>query len=130
MFVRMILAFSAILLLVSPAATEDCRTLDFQARGTLIRRAPTCDKAMELYTNCNGGGGGDVILGRIVAEKCQVDFLKRLNAMQRQAYANGIKSCNDEIKEDEGSISRAIAAGCRASLAQSYAHKFGKPRSR
>jgi hypothetical protein len=65
-----------------------------------------------------------------VTAKCEALFLKKLNAKQQQAYADKIKSCNDEVKEDEGTLSRAIAAGCRANLAQSYAHKSGKPKPR
>ena len=130
MLVRMILACSAILLVTAANAAEDCQKLEFGAREALVRKAPTCDKAMEQFTNCNAGGGGDVILGQIVTEKCQGDFLKKLNAKQRQAYADGIKSCNDEVKEEEGSLSRAMAAGCRAELARSYAHKFSKARQR
>jgi len=126
MFVRMILACSAILLLTWPGAAEDCQKLDFEARGALLRKAPTCAKAMALFGSCNAGGSGDVILGQIVTEKCQAAFLKKLNAKQRQDNADEIKTCNDEYKEDEGTLSRAIAAGCRANLAQRYAHKFGK----
>ena len=128
--VRMILAFSAILLLIRPGAAEDCRELEFGAREALLRAAPTCDKAMELFSSCNGGGSGDINLGQIVTEKCQADFLEKLSAKQRRTYEGEIKSCNAEYKEDEGTLSRAMAAGCRAELAQSYAEKFGKPRSR
>ena len=85
---------------------------------------------MAAFQGCNVGGTGDVLLGQVAAEKCQADFLKKLNAKQRQAYAGGIKACNDEDKEGEGTLSRAMAAGCRANLAQSYAHKFGQPRPR
>ena len=129
MFVRIILAAMAVLLAALPAAVaEDCRTLDFDARGDLVRKALTCDKAMEQFTNCNGGGNGDVTLGQIVTERCQADFLTKLSAKQRRTYQAGVKSCNDEIKEDEGTLSRAIGAGCRANLAQNFAHKFGKRR--
>ena len=130
MLVRMILACSAILLVTAANAAEDCQKLEFAAREALVRKAPTCDKAMEQFTNCNAGGSGDVIFGQIVTEKCQGYFLKKLNAKQRQAYANEIKACNDEVKEDEGSLSRAIGAGCRATVAQNYAHKFGRARPR
>jgi hypothetical protein len=128
MLVRMILVCSAILLVTAANAAEDCQKLEFGAREALVRKAPTCDKAMEQFTNCNAGSSGDVILGLIVTRKCQGDFLKKLNAKQRRAYADGIKSCNDGVKEEEGSLSRAMAAGCRAELARSYAHKFGRAR--
>jgi hypothetical protein len=130
MLVRMILAGSAILLLTLSAAAEDCQQLEFEAREALVRKAPTCDKAMEQFASCNAGGSGDIILGQIAIEKCQADFLKKLSAKQRRSYESEIKDCNDEVKEDEGTLSRAMAAGCRANLAQDYALKFGKPRSR
>jgi len=130
MLVRMILACSAILLLTLPGAAGGCRELEFEAREALLRTAPSCDKAMELFASCNAGGSGDINLGQIVTEKCQADFLKKLSAKQQRAYEGEIKSCNDEVKEDEGTLSRAMAAGCRAQLAQSYAQKFGKARSR
>jgi hypothetical protein len=128
MLVRIILACSAILSLALPTVAEDCRQLDFGAREALLRQAPTCDKAMELFASCNAGGSGDISLGQIVTGKCEAGFLKKLSTKQRRDYDRGIKRCNDDAKEDEGTLSRAIAAGCRANLAQSYAHKFGKAR--
>jgi hypothetical protein len=127
MLVRIILACSAILLLARPAAAaEDCRMLDHEGRQALIRKAPTCDQAMEQFSDCNYGATGDTALAQIVIGKCEAAFLKKLNAKQRQAYAGEIKSCNDEVKEDEGTLSIAMGAGCRALAAQNYAHKFGK----
>ena len=128
MLVRIILACSAIFLLARPGAAEDCRQLDHEARQALIRKAPSCDKAMAQFGDCNYGASGDTALGQIVTEKCEADFLRKLNAKQRQAYAGEIKRCNDEVKEDEGTLSIAIGAGCRALAAQNYAHKFGKQR--
>ena len=128
--VRMILAFSAILLLASPGRAQDCQKLEFDSREALIRKAPTCDKAMERLPDCTAGGTGDVILAQIVVEKCERMFLKKLNAGQRLAYGEEIKSCNAENKEGEGVLSRALAATCRADLAQTFARTFGKKRSR
>lgn len=130
MLVRMIWTFSTILLAALPAAAEDCLTLEFEAREALIRNAPTCDRAMELFGNCAAGGSGDISFGQIATEKCQADFLQKLSAGQRRSYERAIKRCNDGYKEGEGTLSRAIAAGCRATLAQSYARRFGKPRPR
>ena len=128
MLVRIILVCSAILLLTRPGAAQDCLKLEFEAREALVRQTPTCGKAMELFAGCAFGGSGDINLGQIVTEKCQADFLQKLSAGQRRAYERGIKRCNGAYKEEEGTLSRAIAAGCRANLAQSYAHKFGKAR--
>jgi hypothetical protein len=127
MFVRIILAFSVILLPTRLAATEECLNLEFEAREALVRQAPTCDKAVELFGNCAFGGSGDIGLGQIVTEKCQADFLQKLSAKQRRSYQREIKDCNDAYKNEEGTVGRAIAAGCRADVAQSYATKYGKP---
>jgi hypothetical protein len=127
MLVRMILACSAILSLALPATAQDCLKFEFAGREALVRKAPTCDKAMEQLPNCAAGGTGDVILAQIVVEKCERTFLKKLSAGQRRSYDGKIESCNAEHKNDEGTLSRAMAATCRADLAQSYAHKYGKP---
>ena len=126
MLVRIILACSAILLLTRSGAAQDCLQLEFEAREALVRQAPTCDKAMELFAGCAFGGSGDINLGQIATEKCQADFLQKLSAGQRRSYERGIKRCNAEYENMDGTMYRAMAAGCRADLAQSYAHKFGK----
>jgi len=128
MLVRIILACSAILLLARSGAAQDCLKLEYEAREALVRQAPTCDKAMELFGGCAFGGSGDINLGQIVTDKCEARFLKKLSKAQRRGYDREIKSCNDEYKEEEGTLSRAMVAGCRANLAQSYAHRFGKAR--
>jgi len=128
MLVRIILACSAILLLAWPGAAEDCRQLEFGAREALIRKAPTCDKAIEQFQGCNAGGSGDINLGQIVTDKCEAGFLKKLSKAQRRGCDREMKSCNDAYKEDEGTLSRAMVAGCHALAAQSYAHKFGNRR--
>ena len=128
MLVRIILACSAILLLARSGAAQDCLKLEYEAREALVRQAPTCDKAMELFGGCAFGGSGDINLGQIVTDKCEAGFLKKLSKAQRRGYDREIKSCNDEYKEEEGTLSRAMVAGCRANLAQSCAHRFGKAR--
>ena len=130
MLVRMILVFSVMLLPTRLAATEECLNLEFEAREALVRQAPTCDKAMQAFVNCAFGGSGDIGLGQIATEKCQANFLQKLSAKQRRSYDREIKDCNDEYKNEAGTLGRAMAAGCRAELAQSYATKYGKPPSR
>ena len=126
MLVRIILACSAILLLARSGFAQDCLKLEFEAREALVRQAATCDKAMALFEGCAFGGSGDINLGQIATDKCEAGFLKKLSKAQRRGYDREIKSCNDEVKEDEGTLSIAMGAGCRALAAQNYAHKFGE----
>jgi hypothetical protein len=128
MLVRIILACSAILLLGRPGVAADCQTLDQAGREQVLRQAPTCDKANELFGDCAYGASGDTALGQVVTEKCEGDFLKKLSAKQKRTYQRGIKTCNDKYANMDGTMYRAMAAGCRADLAQSYSRKFGTPR--
>jgi hypothetical protein len=130
MLVRIILACSAIVLLATPGIARDCPVKDIahEPREAAIRNAPTCDEAMELLVACSFGGTGDVSLGLIVTAKCEAMFLKRLNAKQRRRYDRGIAACYAEHKNEQGTMFRSMAAICRAALAQSFAHRYGKPR--
>jgi len=123
MLVRIILAFSAILLLTLTGGAQDCPIKEFtqEAREQLLRQAPTCDKAMELFGVCSYGASGDTSLGQIVTEKRQEVFLQKLSAAQRRTYDREMKRCGDKYKNQDGAMYRSFAASCRASLAQSYA---------
>jgi hypothetical protein len=131
MFVRIILATSTILLATLPvAATDDCQGLRQQEREAAIRKAPTCDKAMVAFGDCAFGASGDIGLGQIVTEKCQGDFLQKLSSWRKSGYERGIKRCNDKYARKEGTMSVAMAAYCRAELAQTYSREYGKSRPR
>jgi hypothetical protein len=131
MFVRIILAGSTILLATLPvAAAEDCQSLQNEERQAVIRKAPTCDKAMVAFGDCAFGASGDTGLGQIVTEKCQGDFLEKLRSGQKHGYERGIKRCNDKYARKDGTMYVAMAAYCRAQLAQTYSRKYGKSKSR
>lgn len=130
MFVRIILAWTAILLATLPVAAEDCQSLRYEEREAVIRKAPTCDKAMVAFGDCAFGASGDTGLGQIVTEKCQGDFLQKLGTGQKHSYERGIKRCNDKYAKMQGTMYVAMAAYCRARLAQTYSHKYSKSKSR
>ena len=130
---RIALVFSASLLLsplglIRPSAAEDCpiKDLSFEAREKQLHDAPTCDRARELFGLCSYGANGDVPLGEIVTKRCEGDFLAKQNPAQRKTYNRAIKRCDDEYKNEDGSMYRAMAAGCRVDVAQSYARKLRK----
>ena len=128
--VRMILACSANRLLTRLAAAQECQHMGYEDREAMIRKAPTCDKAMGQFGDCAFGASGDTGLGQIVTEKCEGDFLKKLSAGQKRTYQREIKRCNDKYAKMEGSMYVAMAAGCRAELARTFSHKYSKARSR
>jgi len=122
----MILACSAILLLIPPAAARNRRELAQEGREQLRRQAPTCDKAKVRFGDCAYGVGGDISLGQIVTEKCERTFLQQLSAGQRSTYDREMKRCGEHLQEHGQQHVPRNGGG----LAQSCAHKFGKARSR
>jgi hypothetical protein len=63
-----------------------------------------------------------------VTEKCEGNFLNKLSKAQRRTCDRAMKRCDAKYENIDATMYRAMAAGCRADLAQSYAHKFGKAR--
>jgi hypothetical protein len=129
MLVRMILAISAILLLASSGRAQDCQSLKPEGRVEVLRKAPTCDAAMEAFGDCAYGASGDDRLADIATDKCEAEFLEKVGVKQRRAYIVALKQCDDKYENMQGTMYVAMAAGCRAHLAQSYAHKINKPKS-
>jgi hypothetical protein len=125
MLVRMILVVSALLMLASPGRAQECQNMGHAEREALVRKAPTCDKAHEQFSDCAYGASGDVSLADIVTEKCEAEFLPNIVRTPRwRAYQRSIKRCDDKYEKMDGTMYIAMAAGCRIDVAQSYAHKF------
>ena len=110
MFNRIILA--ALMLAISTAGSaakdeptkEECPTLDHQEIEDLLRKAPSCQRAGALFEICQFGASGDVSLGAIVTEKCEGDFLSKLNAAQRRAYDREQKRCQRKYAHEDGTM--------------------------
>ena len=133
MFNRIIL--TAVMLVISIAGSaakdepkkEECPTLDHQEIEDLLRKAPSCQRAGALFGSCQFGASGDVSLGAIVTEKCEGDFLSKLNAVQRRAYDREQKRCQRKYAHEKGTMYLSFAAFCGADVARNYSAKFLKP---
>jgi hypothetical protein len=125
---RMVLAFSAILLLPAPGLAKDCPAQEstHEAREDVVRKAPSCKESLEVMEACAYGATGDVSLGQIVREKCEGDFLAKLSKAQRKTYDRAMKRCDDKYKNESGTMYRSFSAFCRATLARDTLAKFGK----
>jgi hypothetical protein len=132
MFNRIILV--AAMLAISMAASaakdkpkqEECPTLDHQEIEDLLRKAPSCQRAGALFESCQFGASGDVSLGAIVTEKCEGDFLGKLNAAQRRAYDSKQKRCQRKYAHEDGTMYRSFEAFCGADVARNFSAKFLK----
>jgi|RhiMethySRZTD1v2_1073278.scaffolds.fasta_scaffold33090_3 hypothetical protein len=112
----------------APKAQKECpEGLDADGKEELLRKAPSCDAAMELFEACAYGASGDTGLSEAVIENCEKNFAGRLSAAQRKTYDAEVKRCDAKARGGrEGTMYISAAAFCRAGVAQNYARRFAK----
>jgi hypothetical protein len=127
MLCRMVLAVSAILLIVTPVRARDCPVKEFSldAREDAIRKAPTCKQALEIMEACAYGATGDTGLSGAVHERCEPEFLPKLSKAQKRAYDREQKRCHEKYARQSGTMYRSFTAFCQAQSAVTYARRFG-----
>lgn len=132
MFNRVIPAAVALAISIASSAAKDaakkeeCPTLNHQEIEDLLRRAPSCQRAIALFEICQFGSSGDVSFGAIVTEKCEADFLGKLSAAQRRAYDREQKQCARKYASEDGTMYRSFEAFCGADVARNYSARFLK----
>jgi hypothetical protein len=121
-----VLSFAA-----GPAWAEDCPAKSMQMDDIVValKAAPSCDRAMEIFTACEFGASGDVALGAVVENKCEGDFLGRLKAPQTWTYGNQLARCNYKYRNQSGTMYRSFTAFCRAKISQRYSRQALKTAS-
>jgi hypothetical protein len=130
MLLRMILALSAALLLSPLARAQECQNLGRAEREAQVQKAPSCDAAMAAFSDCAYGATGDVGLADIATDKCEAEFLPSIIRTPRwRTYQSSLKRCDEKYEKMEGTMYVAMAANCRAELAQGYARRFNKAKS-
>jgi len=124
---RMVLAVSAMLLIITPVRAKDCPVKEFSldAREDAIRKAPTCKQALEIMEACAYGATGDTGLSGAVHERCEPEFLPRLSKSQKRAYHREQKRCDAKYARQSGTMYRSFTAFCQAQSTVAYARRFG-----
>jgi hypothetical protein len=113
--------------LVLSGEAAEC-TIDRGSLDTALRQTSSCGKAYRIFESCAFGAGRDVSLGAIVQEKCETEFLGRLNAAKMDAYKKQLAACDRKYAEHAGSMYRSFEAFCRAGVARAYASRFLRKR--
>jgi len=88
-----------------------------------INATPGCERAMKLFQDCEFSTSGDIALGAAVEKKCEGDFLARLKAPQKRAYARELDACDRKYRNESGTMYRSFTAFCRAEVAQRYSRR-------
>ncbi len=86
----------------------------------VIGAAPSCERAMKIFQDCQMSTSGDIHLGEAVEKKCEADFLARLKPPRKAAYQREMDSCDRKYRNESGTMYRSFTAFCRAEAAQRY----------
>jgi hypothetical protein len=118
--------------LAAPKVQKECPGgLDADAKEELLRKAPSCDAAMELFDACAYGASGDTGLSAAVVENCEKGFAAKLSKARRKSYDAEVKRCDAKARGGrEGTMYISAAAFCRAMVAQTYARRFAKAQAK
>jgi hypothetical protein len=119
------LAMVATLIGLAPAWSAEC-TIERDLLDNALQAAPSCVAAYRLFEACELGASGDVPLGATVQEKCEADFLPRLNGAGRRAYRKRLAVCDHKYAKQDGSMYRSFEAFCRAGAARDYSIRYSK----
>jgi len=121
------LAFSALLAfaLWGPARAAECTFAPEDVEDAL-QQAPSCAAAYKMFEDCAYGASGDVPLGTAVQERCEADFLTKLDAGKKSAYHRQLAACDRKYAHKSGTIYLSFAAFCRAGAARDLAKKYAK----
>ena len=109
---------------------DECPTFNLGEIEELVRKAPTCRRAIAVFELCELGTSGDLRLGAAVTEKCEADFLGRLTTSQRRAYDAQQKRCAHKYRDKDGTMYRSFEAFCGAYVARDYSARFLKSSGR
>jgi len=120
-----VLSFAA-----GPVRAEDCpaKSRDMDDIIDAVNKAPSCDRAMKVADACAYGAGGDVQFAAAVEKKCEGDFLAKLKAREKQAYAREMRVCDRKYRNESGTMYISATAFCRAKVAQRYSRQALKAR--
>ena len=115
----------AALTTMASAWAAEC-TIERDAVDNALRQAPSCATAYRLFEACAYGATGDVPLGATVQEKCEADFVKKLDGAKKSTYRKQVAACDRKYAKESGSMYRSFAAFCRAGIARDYSKRYSK----
>jgi hypothetical protein len=89
----------------------------------VIGAAPSCERAMKIFQDCQMSTSGDIHLGEAVEKKCEADFLVRFRPAPKAAYQREMNTCDRKYQNQSGTMYRSFTAFCRAEVAQRYSQR-------
>jgi hypothetical protein len=94
----------------------------------VIGAAPSCERAMAIFKDCQMSTSGDIHLGEAVEKKCEADFLAGFKPPRKATYQREMDACDRKYGNESGTMYRSFTAFCRAEVAQRYSRQALKAR--
>jgi hypothetical protein len=116
-----LLSVLTLLIAIAPARGADCPVEGVEAIEAELKKAPSCDAAMTIFSACGFGSTIDVQFGGIVIETCEAAFLPGLSPSRRKVYERAQNACERKYARESGSMYRSAMTFCLAELAQKFA---------
>jgi hypothetical protein len=109
----------------TPACAVVClsRSMTMDEIVEVIGAAPSCERAMKIFQDCQMSTSGDIHLGEAVEKKCEADFFARLKPPGKAAYQRRMGVCDRKYQNEQGTMYRSFTAFCRAEIAQRYSRR-------
>jgi hypothetical protein len=112
--------------LITPAASAAIcqgKSMTLDEIADVLKAAPTCNASMKIFQDCSLSSSGDLQLGAAVQERCEADFLAKLQTPQKHVYEREIKACNGKYANQSGTMYRSWEGFCAAEVAQRYSQR-------
>ena len=113
----------ALVLPALPATSADNCPSPIENIEPALSSANTCEAAVDLFNACALGADADVSHAALAQTRCEKTFLESLSASSKRRYRAELARCWRQARND-GSMSRAMAAGCALNVAGDYSRAF------
>ena len=105
------------------AAVCQGKSMTLDEIADVLKAAPSCETSMKIFQDCSLSSSGDLQLGAAVQERCEADFLAKLQTPQKHVYEHEIKACNGKYANLSGTMYRSWEGFCAAEVAQRYSQR-------
>jgi hypothetical protein len=116
-------AFVGLVTSAASAAICQGKSMTLDEIADVLKAASSCDASMKIFQDCSLSSSGDLRLGDAVRERCEVDFLSKLQTPQKHVYEREVKACNGKYRDQSGTMYRSWEGFCAAEVAQRYSQR-------
>ncbi|MGV1825415.1 lysozyme inhibitor LprI family protein [Agrobacterium vitis] len=85
-----------------------------------IAKTKSCKAAAALYNGCTWGSSADTAFAAAAVQKCEADFVSKLNKSEMTNYADRMQLCAYQYSMTSGTLYMSMAASCQVGIAEQF----------